>query len=152
MKGLNRQRRPLYNWKASSSSFFLGVISGLSLKVFSFIHQDNLLKKTMVYWSQKRRENCACICWFRNWLHQNHAPCLISLFNKNTDVNANSITPVFYQHSYWRKVKVEFMAKTPGIVVSSPGPSCDVYSVWNNHVVWSETKYHYSWHVSKKVQ
>ena len=31
--------------------FFPGVFSGLSLTVFSFIYQDNLLKRTMVYWS-----------------------------------------------------------------------------------------------------
>ena len=42
--------------------FLLGVFSGLSLTVFSFIYQDNLLKRTMVYWSPKRRENSACIC------------------------------------------------------------------------------------------
>ena len=43
--------------------------------------------------------------WFRNRLHQNNAPCLISLFNKNTDVNVNSITgtPVSHQYSAWRK-------------------------------------------------
>ena len=42
---------------------------------------------------------------FRNWLHQNNAPYLISLFNKNTDVNVNSITgtPVSHQYSAWRK-------------------------------------------------
>ena len=93
--------------------FFQGVFSGLSLTVFSFIYQDNLVKRTMVYWSPKRRENCACICWFRNWLHQNNARRLISLYDKNMDVNANSITPGFHQRSAWRKMKVEFMAKTP---------------------------------------
>ena len=139
MKGLNRQRRPLYNWKASSSSFFLGVISGLSLTVFSFIYQDNLLKRTMVYWSPKRRESCACICWFRNWLHQNNARCLISLYNKNMDVNANSITPGFHQRSAWRKWKLNLWLKRRncGYVV---GPSCVKYSVWgqSRSVVWGQ--------------
>ena len=41
---------------------FLGVFSGLSLTVFNFIYQDNLLKRTMALWSPKRRENYACIC------------------------------------------------------------------------------------------
>ena len=109
--------------------FLLSVFSGLSLTVFSFIYQDNLLKKTMVYWSPKRRENCACICWFRNWLHQNNAPCLISLFNKNTDVNANSITPVFHQHSAWRKIKVEFIAKRPELWSRHGSVVCWVFSL-----------------------
>ena len=38
------------------------------------------------------------------------------MFNKphqqNTDVNANSVTPVFHQHSAWQKIRVEFMSKT----------------------------------------
>ena len=38
------------------------VFSRLSSTVFSFIYQDNLLKRTMALWSPKRRENCACIC------------------------------------------------------------------------------------------
>ena len=40
--------------------FSLGVFSGLSSTVFSFIYQDNLPKRTMALWSPKR-ENSACI-------------------------------------------------------------------------------------------
>ena len=42
--------------------FSLGVFSGLSSTVFSFVYQDNLLKRAMALWSPKRRENSACIC------------------------------------------------------------------------------------------
>ena len=40
---------------------FLGVFCGLPSTEFSFIYQDNLLKRTTELWSPKRRENCACI-------------------------------------------------------------------------------------------
>ena len=37
--------------KGVAVKFFLSVFSGLSSTVFSFIYQDNLLKRTMALWS-----------------------------------------------------------------------------------------------------
>ena len=47
--------------KGVAVKFFLSVFSGLSSTVFSFIYQDNLLKRTMALWSPKRRENSISI-------------------------------------------------------------------------------------------
>ena len=37
-------------------SFFLGVFSGLSSTVFSFIYQDYLLKRTMALWTSTQTQ------------------------------------------------------------------------------------------------
>ena len=54
-------RSVVYITERRCCQFFLGVFSGLSSTVFSFIYQDNLLKRTMALWSPKRIENYACI-------------------------------------------------------------------------------------------
>ena len=85
--------------------------------------------------------------WFRNWLHQNNAPCLISLFSKNTDFNVNSITGtrVFHQYSAWR-TGIHWRT----VVTSRVGHVLSI-QFGDNHVVWSEANYYYSWHLATKV-
>ena len=51
----------VYTTERRRRQVFLGVFFGLSSTVFSFIYQDNLLKRAMALWSPKRRENSACI-------------------------------------------------------------------------------------------
>ena len=55
-------RESLHELKGVVVKLFLGVFCGLPSTLFSFIYQDNLLKRTTALWSPKRRENCACIC------------------------------------------------------------------------------------------
>ena len=81
--------------------------------------------------------------WFCNWLHQNNAPCsIVSLFNKNTDVNVNSITVA-------KKLNLLLKHRNCGHVT---GRSCVEYSVWGQSrgVVWGQLNY-YSWHLATKV-
>ena len=89
---LNRQRRRLYNWKASPSSFswvsFLGCLQQCSVLFIKTTYS----REPWHCGVQREERIVHAFAWFRNWLHQNNAPCLISLFNKNTDVNVNSIT------------------------------------------------------------
>ena len=91
--------------EASPSSFswmyFLGC-----LRLSSVLFIKTTYSREPWHCGVQREERIVhAFAWFRNWLHQNNAPCLISLFNKNTDVNVNSITgtPVFHQYSAWRK-------------------------------------------------
>ena len=56
-------RGVVYITESRRRQVFLSVFSELSSTVFSFIYQDNLLKRTIALWSPKRRENCACICF-----------------------------------------------------------------------------------------
>ena len=100
---------------------------------------------------QREERIVHAFAWFRNRLHQNNAPCLISLFNKNTDVHINSIsgTTVFHQCSACRKSWT--YCKNTGTVVTSP-----VVHVWSiqfgdNHVVWFEANYYYSWQLATKA-
>ena len=102
---LNRQRRRLCNWKASPSSFSLVSFLGY-LQQCSVLFIKTTYSREPWHCGVQREERIVhAFAWFRNRLHQNNAPCLISLFNKNTDVHVNSITgtPVCHQYSAWRK-------------------------------------------------
>ena len=100
---------------------------------------------------QREERIVHAFAWFRNRLHQNNSPCLISLFNKNTDVNVNSITGTT---SMW---SVFSLAKKLNLLLKHwncghvTGRSCVEYSVWGQSrgVVWGN--YYYSWHLATKV-
>ena len=99
---LDWQRRRLYNWKALSSSFSWVSFLGCLQKCSVLFIKETYSRGTRHCGVQREERIVNAFAGFRNWLHQNNAPCLISLFNKNMDVNANSITPVFHQLSAWR--------------------------------------------------
>ena len=77
--------------------------------------------------------------WFRNWLHQNNAPCVISLFNKNTDVNVSQLPVHQYSISIQLGEKVNLLLKHRNCGHIT-GRSCVEYSVWGQSrgVVWGQ--------------
>ena len=100
----NPQRRRLYNCKASSSSFFWVSFLDCLQHCSVFFIKTTYSREPWHCEVQREERIVHAFAWVRNWLHQNSAPCLISLFNRNTaDVNAKSVTPVFHQHSAWRR-------------------------------------------------
>ena len=84
MKGLNRQRGRLYNWKASSSNFFwvsfLGCLQQCSFYLSIQLTQEN----HGIVESKEKRELCMHLLDSATD-YIKIKPCLISLFNKNTD-------------------------------------------------------------------
>ena len=91
------------NWKASTSSCFWVSFVGC-LQQCSVLFIKTTYSREPRHCGVQREERIVhAFAWFRKWLHQNNAPCLISLFNVNFGLNTNSITPIFHQHSAWRK-------------------------------------------------
>ena len=104
--------RESLNWKASPSSCFWVSFVGC-LQQCSVLFIKTTYSREPRHCGVQREERIAhAFAWFRKWLHQNNAPCLINLFNVKYGLNTNSITPVFQQHSAWRK-SVKVIAKTP---------------------------------------
>ena len=142
---LNRQRRRLYNWEKLSSSFswvsFLGCLQQCS----NLLIKATYSRETRRCGVQREERIVHAFAWFRNWLHQDNALCLISLFNKNMDVNANSITPVFHQKN------LNLLPKHRNCRVTSQVGNVLSIHFGDNYVVWTEATYYYSCHLAKKV-
>ena len=140
---LNRGRRRLYNWKALSSSFswvsFLGCLQQCSV-LFIKATYSRETRRCGVQREERIVHTCALFC---NWLHQNNALCSISLFNKNMDVNANSIAPVCHQYSAWQK-SWTYCWNTGTVVTSRVGHVLSI-QFGDNYVMCSEANYYYSW-------
>ena len=151
---LNWQRYRLYNWKTLSSSFFWVSFLGCLQQCSVFLYQDNLLKRTTALWSPKRRKivHAIAFAWFHNWVHQNNASWWISYkflqqkYGRQRKLNYTSFTSAF---SLAKKLNLISLKHRNCDQVT--GWSCVEYSVWGQHVVWSEAKYFYSWHLAKQV-
>ena len=89
---------------------------------------------------QRQETIVHAFAWFRNWLHQNNAPCLISLFNKKyvrqrkLNYRHTSIPPVL---KLAKKLNLMLKNRNYGHVT---GRLCVEYSVWGQSrgVVWGQ--------------
>ena len=94
--------RESLDWKASSSCFWVSFVGCLQQSSVLFI-KTTYARELRSCGVQREERIVHAFGWFRKWLHQNNAPSLISLFDVKYGLNTNSITPIFHQHSAWRK-------------------------------------------------
>ena len=127
-------RGVVYITESRRRQVFLSVFSGLSSTVFSFIYQDNLLKRTMALWSPKRRENCACICLIPQMITSK----LCAMFNKPLQQKYGSQRKLNYRYTSFPSVFS--LAKKHRNCGHVTGRSCVEYSVWRQSrgVVWGQ--------------
>ena len=148
---LNRQRRRLYDWKASPSSFswvsFLGCLQQCSILIIKTTYS----REPWHCGVQREERIVHAFAWFRNCIHQNNAPCLIILFNKKygrqrkLNYRYTSMPLVF---SLAKKLNLLLKHRNRG--TSRVGHVLSI-QFGDNHVVWSEANYYYSWHLATKV-